>query len=159
MNWENYRQWTHTTAVYPEAYAKDYLAMGLLGEIGEFANKLKKVYRDDAGTVTPERWEMLVDELGDICWYVSEISNMNSKEVAPSDPSTTMRDAAEWLVEMVEEWVYFAAGTAGERRMVLALASLADRLNTTLEYVLDRNQQKLMRRNSEGTLHGDGDQR
>jgi NTP pyrophosphatase (non-canonical NTP hydrolase) len=43
-----------------------YLALGLAGEAGEVANKVKKVYRDDAGT------DAIIDELGDVLWYLSE---------------------------------------------------------------------------------------
>ncbi|MCE5333084.1 MAG: hypothetical protein LLG06_00685 [Desulfobacteraceae bacterium] len=45
--------------------------MGLAGECGEFCNKVKKIARDDNNILTEERKKQLVDELGDILWYVA----------------------------------------------------------------------------------------
>jgi NTP pyrophosphatase (non-canonical NTP hydrolase) len=46
-------------------------ALGVTGEAGEVAEKVKKFYRD--GTVT-ERDIAL--ELGDVCWYVTRLANL-----------------------------------------------------------------------------------
>jgi NTP pyrophosphatase (non-canonical NTP hydrolase) len=48
-----------------------YYALGLTGEAGETADKIKKVYRNDAGTVTPTAQMALAFELGDVLWYLS----------------------------------------------------------------------------------------
>ena len=48
-----------------------YPVLGLLGEAGEFANKLKKIARDKGGEVDPDTQLDLADELGDILWYES----------------------------------------------------------------------------------------
>jgi len=49
-----------------------YPTIGLSGEVGEYCNKVKKVLRDTNGMITPEVRQQLLDELGDILWYVSE---------------------------------------------------------------------------------------
>lgn len=62
-----------------------YPAMGLVGEAGEVINKVKKIWRDDGGVVTPERRQEIVQELGDVLWYVAEIAsslNVTLEEVA-----------------------------------------------------------------------------
>lgn len=45
-----------------------YTVMGLAGEVGEFANIVKKIERD--GKTIEEMLNQLVDELGDVVWYV-----------------------------------------------------------------------------------------
>lgn len=48
-----------------------YLSLGVAGEGGEVANQVKKMLRDDAGTLTAERAENIVKELGDILFYAA----------------------------------------------------------------------------------------
>lgn len=48
-----------------------YVLMGLVGEVGELYSKLSKSVRD--GTDFPE--EDLLQELGDILWFVSSIAD------------------------------------------------------------------------------------
>ncbi len=74
MNANSYQEWTHTTAIYPGASTGNdqeltYLALGLNGEAGEVADKIKKHLRDgklDIGSV--------IYELGDVCWYVARLA-------------------------------------------------------------------------------------
>lgn len=51
-----------------------YPILGLVGEAGELANKLKKVARDGQGMQTDEQTEAIVDELGDVLWYVGAVA-------------------------------------------------------------------------------------
>jgi NTP pyrophosphatase (non-canonical NTP hydrolase) len=64
-----YAEQAATTAVYPEDRGLEYVTLGLLGEAGEIANKVKKVIRDSDGMLTDERREALLDEVGDVLWY------------------------------------------------------------------------------------------
>jgi len=51
-----------------------YSTMGLAGEAGEVANKIKKALRGDYGENIPrEKILEIGDELGDVLWYVSAI--------------------------------------------------------------------------------------
>jgi len=60
------------TAVYPNIGDNiTYPALGLGGEAGEYLNKVKKIYRDDMSTLSEDRRVALIDELGDVLWYVA----------------------------------------------------------------------------------------
>lgn len=48
--------------------------LGLVGEAGETADKIKKVLRDENGTMSDEDRESIVKELGDVLWYIAAIS-------------------------------------------------------------------------------------
>lgn len=62
---------SHNTKIGGDALL--YPVIGLFGEAGELANKVKKVHRDNDGQMSGGHHEKLVDEAGDILWYVAEI--------------------------------------------------------------------------------------
>ncbi len=68
MEFDDYQEKTEETAVYPEEDAIEYLALGLNGEAGEVAEKVKKSIRDDK-----ELGDDLRDEIGDCLWYIARL--------------------------------------------------------------------------------------
>jgi NTP pyrophosphatase (non-canonical NTP hydrolase) len=71
----DYQRRSRATAVYPDAGSNlTYPALGLCGEAGEAAEKVKKAIRDDGGELTPERRDALAAELGDVLWYVAQLA-------------------------------------------------------------------------------------
>lgn len=48
--------------------------LGLVGEAGETADKIKKLIRDKDGAISDEDKELVVKELGDTLWYIASIS-------------------------------------------------------------------------------------
>lgn len=48
--------------------------LGLVGEAGETADKIKKILRDKDGVVSEEDRELIIKELGDTLWYIASIS-------------------------------------------------------------------------------------
>lgn len=57
-------------------FAVPYLTLGLNGEAGEVAEKVKKVYRDAGGALTEEVRDALVQELGDVLWYLAVLAHV-----------------------------------------------------------------------------------
>ncbi len=50
-----------------------YLSLGLTGEAGEVANKVKKVLRDHGGELTEELRNDILEEIGDVLWYAARL--------------------------------------------------------------------------------------
>ena len=48
--------------------------LGLTGEAGETADKIKKILRDKDGVVSSEDQKLIVKELGDTLWYIASIA-------------------------------------------------------------------------------------
>jgi NTP pyrophosphatase (non-canonical NTP hydrolase) len=71
MNLDEYQEQAASTAVYPENVKILYPALGLIGECGEVAEKVKKLIRDDNFNMTSERKNAIKKELGDCCWYLA----------------------------------------------------------------------------------------
>jgi NTP pyrophosphatase (non-canonical NTP hydrolase) len=75
MDFAHYQQQARETAVYPgqgTSAGLAYVALGLAGEGGEVANKVKKVLRDAGGAMEPARAAQIAEELGDVLWYVAQ---------------------------------------------------------------------------------------
>jgi NTP pyrophosphatase (non-canonical NTP hydrolase) len=77
MEFNDYQTWAKTTAVYPDRFKVIYPTLGLTGEAGEVAEKVKKYIRD--GNDLPEEYDLyvknLTKELGDVLWYISAIAS------------------------------------------------------------------------------------
>lgn len=75
MTLTEYQYQSKETAVYigrGEWQGLAYCTLGLTGEAGEIANDVKKMNRDDRTTRKPERVERILDELGDLMWYLAQ---------------------------------------------------------------------------------------
>ena len=74
MTFDEYSERAGVTAVYPNR-GNDmmYPTLGLCGESGEIAEKVKKMIRDDGGVLTDERRDLLKKELGDVMWYIAAL--------------------------------------------------------------------------------------
>lgn len=69
-----YQRIAATTAIYPEEHRILYPALGLSGEAGEVANKVKKLIRDGPDN-RPDDWrEQIASEIGDVLWYCASLA-------------------------------------------------------------------------------------
>lgn len=179
MKAREYQRAARTTAIYPAAAGIYYPALGLAGEVGEIANKVKKIIRGDV--TLEQRRDDLKAELGDVMWYVAATA---------SDLGLDLRDLAKEAAErpklkgdlyQVVLELQSRAGTNTqlasevrtegigchyrlclERNLVSFLVvvdALCSYLDTTLEEVCLDNIKKLFARKEAGTLQGDGDKR
>ncbi len=69
---DDYQMTTNASKVYDVVinHSIVYPALGLSGEVGEFHEKIKKIFRDKGGKMTDADKQGLKLELGDIMWYV-----------------------------------------------------------------------------------------
>ena len=74
LEFDIYQRQARTTAVYPREIALLYVALGLCGEAGEIAEKIKKMYRDRGGRLTVQIADDLKKEIGDVLWYTSMLA-------------------------------------------------------------------------------------
>lgn len=75
MNFNEYQKKAKRTALYPKiGKSFVYPALGLAGEAGEVAEKVKKIFRDKKGKVDGETKDILKKELGDVLWYLAQLS-------------------------------------------------------------------------------------
>lgn len=75
MQFSEYQAASRTTALYPDL-GKNFVypTLGLVGEAGEVAEKIKKVIRDKDGVIDEETRIELRKELGDVLWYLSQLA-------------------------------------------------------------------------------------
>ena len=76
MDFQAYQQQSAQTARYPDVGSNPiYPTLGLCGEAGEVAEKVKKVLRDQGGQFSEESRAALALELGDVLWYVARLAS------------------------------------------------------------------------------------
>ncbi len=99
MNFTEYQRRAVQTAIYPPDSKVNYTSLGIVGEIGEvaekvldlddvyaerkvlqmakhggkLANQVKKIIRDDDKTITPERQAAIRKEIGGVLWYLAAL--------------------------------------------------------------------------------------
>ncbi len=86
MKFSEYQEKSRVTALYPDKNNNFiYPTLGLVGESGEIAEKIKKVLRDDNGELTEDKKTEIGKELGDVLWYIAQLAtelDINLDEIA-----------------------------------------------------------------------------
>lgn len=78
------KTWTLVHTNHPIVYP----TLGLVNEAGELAGKVKKIFRDKGGQISPADREALKYELGDVLWYLAQIAtelDLSLQEVAEAN--------------------------------------------------------------------------
>lgn len=79
MDFNEYQQLATRTATFDgkqKEYQMLYLTLGVAGESGELAEKIKKILRNDDGVISEEKREGVKAELGDVLWYLSQLARI-----------------------------------------------------------------------------------
>jgi len=101
-----YQQVAKTTAIYPREQAIIYPTLGLTGEAGEVANKVKKIIRDGTNKNDEGLVQDLSAEIGDCLWYIavladdfniklSDIANTNIEKLANRKKNNTIHGSGD----------------------------------------------------------------
>ena len=70
-----YQKVALTTAIYPREQAIIYPTLGLTGEAGEVANKVKKIIRDGSNKNDDNLVSEIKSEIGDCLWYIAVLAS------------------------------------------------------------------------------------
>lgn len=175
-----YQRAARSTAIYPAGAGVFYPALGLAGEAGEIANKVKKIIRGDV--TFEQRRDELRAELGDVMWYVAgtasdlgmELKALandaadNGKQLTGDLYSTVLKlnafagRVADVSEEIRTQGLTFIRRAAIESALVFVLracARLAAILGVELADVCRENAEKVLKRQAGGVIKGDGDKR
>lgn len=190
MDLEDYQNAARSTAMYMKVNSSQmiYPALGLIGECGEVAEKIKKSIRDDDGEMTDERRDGIKKELGDVMWYSANIccdTGMNLSKIY-SDPDNEhtveisriimprlilrMNRHASSIAAALEKWHYTFYCRSEESSkfpeipkhlgyVLCCIEEIAFRCGFTLEEICIGNIDKLQSRKRRGTMGGSGDNR
>lgn len=75
MDSNEFQAFCKTTAVFPKEMAIPYLTLGLVGEAGEVAEKVKKIIRDKSGKFSMVDEMAIATELSDVLWYLAMLGD------------------------------------------------------------------------------------
>ena len=101
-----YQQVAKTTAIYPREQAIIYPTLGLTGEAGEVANKVKKIIRDGSNKNDDNLVSEIKSEIGDCLWYIavlasdfniklSDIASTNLEKLANRKQNNTIQGSGD----------------------------------------------------------------
>ncbi len=190
MNLKEYQRAARTTAIYRESENATmiYPALGLIGECGEVAEKIKKLIRDDGGEMSPERKDAIKKELGDVMWYCANVCcdtdhdllmtyKMRCASITHQIRGLTlprivlhMNRHASLAAHLLEKWCYKYDQRLEERdrftelpnhitHIVTCVEEISIRCGFTIEEVYVTNIEKLFSRLKRGKIKGEGDNR
>lgn len=189
MTFKEYLTGALTTATFDARWAIKYPQLGIIGEAGEVADKVKKVIRDHSALmdIDPHEWTEEIKrgialELGDVCWYTAIIANTEELDINQIEAETqtfnsnnhqsiNIVDCTLLLARSVNRLSYLFGITSHTEEFkysmlwnaieVFSIAqAIAVKLGyNTLQDVWQMNLDKLKSRQQRGKIAGSGDNR
>lgn len=169
LNLHDYQLKARSTAA-PVGLTYEYLAYGLLGEVGELAGRIAKgLWKEDTGT--PEYYKDLALEYGDVAWMTAILlykQGITGRDAWGAPDFSGEREGVHPIGRIAFEAGYmFRMFTGGQFSRYIDARHLWDLLETHChdvtryewEQVLQMNLDKLASRANRGVLVGDGDHR
>ena len=74
MTFNEFQNFTATTAIYPKEKGLEYTLFGLANEVGEVLGVYKKIIRDSNNIMDEERKYKMIDELSDVAYYLASVA-------------------------------------------------------------------------------------
>lgn len=154
MDFDDYQEFARDTARYPgmgEFTGLAYAALGLNGEAGETAEKVKKLWRDGGTDVS----DGVYDILHDIRLAIQRANSQDDAVFAVEDAEIAARrlfvlkltpEQRDAILKELGDTLWYAAAVASE-------------LDASLNDVAQGNLDKLRSRRDRNVLHGSGDER
>lgn len=190
MDLYEYQERARSTAIYLDVKHSRmlYPALGIIGECGEIAEKVKKLIRDADWEMKPDRITAIIKELGDCCWYLANICSDTNLDLGMMyemrGASIThqirglifprlvlhMNRHTTAVAEILEHWYYndkchisawdkYTEIPQHLSHIITCIEEIARRCGYTLEEIYVANIKNLAGRKQRGTLKGDGDDR
>lgn len=169
MNLTQYAAEAVKTAMYKDAL---YPYLGLVGEVGEICNKYKKVIRDDNNELSDEKRQAILDECGDVMWYIAAIArdrglelknlyraislhnNLGIKIPLLNLVNVSSRLIWEYSVDFSNDVIIYTLSD-----ILMSLENLVKNLGSDLSTIMDNNIAKLTSRYERNVISGEGDKR
>jgi len=172
VNLEDYRKWTMTTLTPDLEFGsqrwREYVAMKLVGEVGEVHEKIGKWIRDEGGslsklTTAPLAVRLpIVHELGDVLWYYAQASllprwqpNWNVPDSYPGSLESRLGN----LRDDVECIAYGLLTECYADARPYHVGAVASAIDFSLEEIATLNHAKIEDRKRRGKIGGSGDER
>lgn len=190
MDLREYQEKAHSTAIYLtiDNTKMLYPALGIVGECGEVAEKIKKLIRDSNWNMTPERKTAIAQELGDCCWYLANIccdTNLDLNMMYKMRGASMIHQIRKLMLPRLilhmnrhaialatdlEDWHYRYGCKLNEKdryieipqhlsHIITCIEEIAHRCDFTLENICTMNVVKLAERKKKGIIKGSGDNR